>query len=986
MRLAGPCCLLLACVAACGDDGLPVPDAPDVGPGDLGSLDVGPEDLGPMDLGPPDLGPLDAGPPPDVGSPFNSASCAPCGVGGACPLGGACLTAGNVSFCADRCDEDLDGCLAGFTCLEVGQNRFCVPPGATCEGATGFGTPCYDGAAACLAGLDHCEADLFAPGYCTRTCESDADCPAGYACGPGDEGAQVCLSEELTPAEQCAVGVGVAACATHYDCAWAEGDLCVRSTPRLPGICASSCDGGCPVGTTCLATGEGERCLPEDCRCHAVPVAEGQRDLLGEALAAHGLSRCDTVHRLADRAPNPPDILYDPYRLAFFEQAAHEPLRAPEFGRAWVAELDGHVARAEPSPARAARLVVSAAEKLDRPAQRVDPSSLDGSAPLVEAMAALVERGGGIPDRAALADDAADLSPALRAALGRVVEGMTRAVAARQAAFEGLPVGDLFTFGPAFVARRADGQALAPAQPAVRALLNDRVDYGRLFGGAADLLDALAASGIDQLGGTPTRTSTAPATLLFSQPTPFGRVVVGSAEPDLYDPTAPELSGDIALLVDLGGDDVYRVQASGNRTAANPVSVLIDLGGRDRYAYPVVPSFRDGARLPSDGGGRYGPRLPPDQDNGPISFSDRARWGGGRAGTAVLWDVGAGDDRYRSLRMSEGSGIFGTGVLIDDGGDDVFELEAMGQGAGAFGIGLLLDQSGDDVRRAYHEAQGFGYARGVGLVYDVAGDDRYLMNVGDPEFGGDPLYFSAQRPGRSNSSLGQGFGFGRRADFTDGAFFSGGIGALVDAAGSDTYEASIFAQGGGFWYGTGILADHAGDDRYDALWYAMGTGAHYALGLLLEGDGNDAYGGAFPRVNVTLAGAHDYTTAFLVDDAGDDLYFGSRISLGAGNVNGLGFFVDNGGDDQYALRRDYGLGGAGNLENDAPGSARRKVKNLGVFVDAGGRDAYELDGMPYPGRMDGASWVSSQNGDPGVAASELGTGIDGEGESSLRAR
>ncbi|MEL6189077.1 MAG: hypothetical protein AAFU79_31025, partial [Myxococcota bacterium] len=164
------------------------------------------------------------------------------------------------------------------------------------------------------------------------------------------------------------------------------------------------------------------------------------------------------------------------------------------------------------------------------------------------------------------------------------------------------------------------------------------------------------------------------------------------------------------------------------------------------------------------------------------------------------------------------------------------------------------------------------------------------------------------------------------------------------------------------------------------------TGAHYALGLLLEGGGQDAYGGAFPRINVTMAGAHDYTTAFLIDDAGDDIYFGSRISLGAGNVNGLGFFIDNGGMDQYALTRAYGLGGAGNLENDAPGSARRKVKNLGVFIDAGGLDSYTLDGMPFMGRGDDMMWIDSQNDDPGVAASELGTGIDGEGESSLRAR
>ena len=986
-----------AALGACGDADMP-PDAPgaaspDAGARtDVGEADAAPVDLGPPDSGLPDIGPRDAGPPPDLGIAFAGASCASCGSDGSCPAGGLCLTAQTgESFCADACDADLDGCIPGFTCVNIageGQpaRRFCIPPGATCRGSVGFGTPCFEGTDTCVAGLDQCEADLFAPGYCTRSCGADADCPTGYRCGPGDDGAQVCLSSEATAAERCAVAMGRAACATHHDCAWQDGQRCLRSTSRLPGICAAPCGGGCGEGARCVPTSEGELCVPDDCACHASPVAAGQRDLLAEALAAQGLSRCDTVHTLADLAPNPPDLLYDPYRLSFFDEVAHEPLRAPELGRGLVAGLDERAAASAPAPARAAQMLEALARRLDRPAERSRPEALDGTAPLVRAMEGFIRLARGQPDTAAIAADAADLSPELRRALATVVEAMTRAALARDLAIPRQFVTQIYRQGPSFVAFSSAGQGLDPATDEVRTLLNQTLGYGRLFGAGADVLDALAAADLPRFRGMSTRTASAAAAPLFNQPTPFGRIIVGGAEPDIYDRRVAALSGDIALLVDLGGDDVYRVAAGGNRSPSNPVSILVDLGGDDTHAYVEVPTPRDGARLPADDGGRYTPRQGPADDFGPISFSDRPRQGGGRAGTAILWDVGEGRDIYRSLRMSQGSGIFGTGVLIDEGGDDVYELEAVGQGAGTFGIGLLLDLGGNDVRRAYHEAQGFGYARGAGLAYDLAGDDEWLMNVGDPMFGGDPLYRSAQRAGTSNSSLGQGFGFGRRADFTDRAFFSGGIGLLVDAAGRDRYEASIFAQGGGFWFGTGILADHAGDDSYDALWYAMGTGAHYALGLLLEGGGNDSYGGAFPRVNVTIAGAHDYTTAFLVDDAGDDIYWGSRISIGAGNVNGLGFFADNGGDDQYELRRDYGLGGAGNLENDAPGSARSKVKNLGVFIDAGGRDTYTLDGMPFTGRGDDTMWMSSQNDDEGVAASELGTGIDGEGDSTLRAR
>lgn len=961
-------------------------------PRDAGSADSGPEDSGPEDTGPedtgapdsgPDLGTLDGGRPGDLGVHFAAASCAPCE--GGCPGNGACLNTATESFCADRCDEHLDGCVSGFTCANIAAEGdpaqyFCIPPGATCLGGVGYGTPCFSDSSACVAGMDRCEGDAFALGYCTTQCSTDADCPVGYGCNPGDED-MVCTSLTLTRAEACGVpGPLAATCGTHYDCAFADGERCVRSTGRLAGICAPSCEAGCPMGTACLPTAEGERCLPEPCACHARAETGGQRDLLAEALAAHQLGRCDALHFLADLTPNPPDIAHDPYRLGHHAQVSFQPLEAPTWAHGVVRDLEPDPN--QPAPMRAARMVERLATRLDRPAQRRSATPPDPGEPLVEAVAAFIELAGGVPDRAAVRTDAQDLEPELRAALALVVEGMTRAAAARQDALPSNSVDAIFRLGPSFVALPSSFQGLDPAQDSVRTLLNEGIQYGRLYGGTVDLLERIAEADLQRFRLASTRTSTAPAEPSFRQATPWGLIVVGGGEPDTYEPDA---FGPIALLLERGGSDLYRIQAGANASADNPVSVLIDLDGDDRYLYREVFSLSDGgSRLPSDGEGRYRPRGGLDQDNGAFSFSTRARWGSGRAGIAVHWDAGAGEDHYRSLRMSEGSGIFGAGVLIDGGGDDLYELEAMGQGAGAFGIGLLLDEGGSDVRRAYQMAQGFGYTRGAGALVDQTGEDSYLLNVGDPDFGGDPLYFSAQRPGRANTSLGQGFGFGRRDD-RGRQYFSGGIGILLDEAGADRYEASIFAQGGGFWFGSGILADRSGDDEYDALWYAMGTGAHYALGLLLDGSGADVYGGALPRVNVTMAGGHDYSTAFLIDDEGDDIYWGSRISLGAGNVNGLGFFADNAGNDQYALTRDYGLGGAGNLESPQPGSARRKVKNLGVFIDAQGQDTYEVNGMPHPERQDDLLWTSAQNEEAGAAAVELGVGLDGEGLSTLRA-
>ena len=502
-----------------------------------------------------------------------------------------------------------------------------------------------------------------------------------------------------------------------------------------------------------------------------------------------------------------------------------------------------------------------------------------------------------------------------------------------------------------------------------------------MYGAAVDILDAIAAADLTRFAETGTSTTVVePTELLFDQPTPIGRIAVAGAESHLYRPAQVGPGEPWALLVDLGGNDEYRNAAGGTIEPDNVASILIDLGGEDTYGYVEAPIFADIGRLPSDNFGRYRPRGPVEVDNGPISLSQTPRQGGGRLGTGILIDYGPDSDTYRSLRMSQGAGLFGTGILIDEGGDEVYESETVSQGAGAFGIGIHLDLGGQDERRAYQMSQGFAFARGIGLSYDTDGNDVYFLNPGDPNVGGDPLYFSAQRAGRANSSLGQGFAFGRRAD-ADRTFMSGGVGLLIDGRGDDEYTASIFAQGGGFWFGMGILADRAGNDRYDALWYAMATGAHFATGLLLEGDGDDVYGGTLPRVNVTIAGAHDFTASFLIDEAGNDDYRGSRISLGAGNVNGMGVFIDRAGDDLYDTRATYALGSAGLLEQGAadPGSPRRKVNSVGIFIDAAGQDRYTVADEPAMPYANDTMWLQTNNMDPIVAATELGIGIDGEG-------
>ncbi len=165
----------LAFSSACSDD----PGTPDAGDSsdaqivpdaetDAGFADAAAPDAEPI----PDSGPQDAGPLPDLGIVHYQSSCAPCDT--QCP-GGTCLTnQQQESFCADSCDSDLEGCIPGYTCLNLGQDNnpayYCVPPGGTCiADGSGFGSPCIEDTKYCSHGLDHCQGDFHNPGYCTKS-------------------------------------------------------------------------------------------------------------------------------------------------------------------------------------------------------------------------------------------------------------------------------------------------------------------------------------------------------------------------------------------------------------------------------------------------------------------------------------------------------------------------------------------------------------------------------------------------------------------------------------------------------------------------------------------------------------------------------------------------------------------------------------------------------------------------------------------------
>jgi hypothetical protein len=364
--------------------------------------------------------------------------------------------------------------------------------------------------------------------------------------------------------------------------------------------------------------------------------------------------------------------------------------------------------------------------------------------------------------------------------------------------------------------------------------------------------------------------------VLATRDTPYGKFVLGGSGPNTY-------TGDFALIIDLGGDDLYLNRAGGAAALiGHPVSAVIDMAGNDHY----------------------------------IS-SKLVNQGCGVMGLGALVDLGKGDDEYRGSSFCQGAGFCGAGFLFDDGGDDTYRADIFAQGAAVCGVAVLTEGDGRTLYDLGMYGQGFASTFGAGALTDNGGNDVYRA-------GG--LQTHAPLRPEDYRSFAQGFAIGSRPRG------GGGFALLHDKSGNDFYNAEVYAQGVGYWYSLGALIDDSGNDAYDATQYSQGAGIHLAAGVLEDGAGDDRYGSRF---GPGQGGAHDLAVAMFYEHGGDDQY---TISGGQGMAinNSAALFYDAAGNDVYnTIEPDLGQGGV---------REGRGFGNLGLFVDAEGRDVYSDSG------------------------------------------
>jgi hypothetical protein len=404
----------------------------------------------------------------------------------------------------------------------------------------------------------------------------------------------------------------------------------------------------------------------------------------------------------------------------------------------------------------------------------------------------------------------------------------------------------------------------------------DRYQLGR--GGTAVVMAAMAAERAIADGPSAFPLEQAPLSVpgidgevLYVTDTRWGKVVVGGPGPNVY-------RVDCAVIVDLGGDDLYLNRAGGAVGLFGPAfSAVIDLGGNDRYE--CDKPFAQGAAL---------------------------------FGCGVLVDR-AGDDVYRARHCAQGAAMYGTACLVDRGGADILDAGFYVQGSAYCGVAMLFDGGGNDTYRAWCYAQGFAGTWGYGLCVDRAGNDLYYAGG---RYKHEPLLPFEYR------SFAQGFAIGQRPDA------AGGIGFLCDVSGNDFYNAEVFCQATSYWYSLGMLWDGDGFDHYTAAQYTQGAGIHLSVGALVDEKGNDSY---FSRLGPSQGEGHDLSVGVLLDAAGDDGYYCSG-GQGIGLTNSVGLFLDSDGNDWYATYD--------SLLGQGSSNAARGFGGMGLFADLAGTDRY----------------------------------------------
>lgn len=400
----------------------------------------------------------------------------------------------------------------------------------------------------------------------------------------------------------------------------------------------------------------------------------------------------------------------------------------------------------------------------------------------------------------------------------------------------------------------------------------------------------------------------------FRIATPAGAVTISGDGDD----THGNQQGHDLLTLDMGGNDRWLRGGASSSAAAEGVSIIIDVAGNDHYEQPAASAWRE--RLEKGPrGGQKGFRQEASAEHSPA-------FGTGLCGYGFLTDL-AGDDTYTVPFGALGCGLLGCGAHLDCAGRDHYRGDTGILGCALLGTGIHADLDGDDTCTVLHKSLGYGGLRGSGIAVNLGGSDRYVADTEHVKYSWFDNY-------GAQLSLSLGFGYGRRADMSDGHSHAGGFGLFTDGGGGqDFYQCGLFGLGCAYWYATGILHDDGGNDEYRSDSYSLASPAHFGIGIVIDDGGDDIWRSKSSRA---CGFGRDFSLGWFEDSAGSDIYLCSDAAYGVGNVNGLGVCWDKAGNDTWVARSNS----FGQPFMESEKTIRDFPINAGLFIDAAGNDRY----------------------------------------------
>lgn len=343
------------------------------------------------------------------------------------------------------------------------------------------------------------------------------------------------------------------------------------------------------------------------------------------------------------------------------------------------------------------------------------------------------------------------------------------------------------------------------------------------------------------------------------------------------------------LILDLYGNDKYYGRVGANSSLSKPIAVAIDFGGDDIYDYNSYNA--------TQGAGIFGVG---------IAIND------------------FGNDEYIAKSMSQGAGVCGVGVLIDSSGRDKYESLTFSQAAAFFGVGSLSDFDGNDTYHSYIYSQAFASNNAVAFLMDKFGSDNYYVELSEKA----SLPNSRTDGFVNNFSQGCAVGVGNLSDANS---LAGGIAGLVDINGDDRYLGSACVQGYSSLGGVAMLSDLDGNDEYISNCTSQAVSQDFSVSSLVDVDGNDLYFLSSSNENVGQSAVLGGGASLLLNDGGNDVYLSTAVSCAVnsmGSDSSYALFIETEGDDIYS---------------GVP-SGFANSKNC-VFLDGDGNDMYSVSGL-----------------------------------------